>query len=140
MQSIASRSSEIAWLSARLANRRNNILDLVQRLSSFGPAAGQNPAIYGKFLRMLDDVAASMHEEVGLIGRIEDIEQRHRLRRTNKQLKQAVPPAKTAVATCLEERKPEPRRPFLTLFDLIILWYLFARKKINHKKQDLTAD
>jgi hypothetical protein len=137
---LANGNSRVAWLMARLVNRRNHIIDLVRRLTGLGTPGAMKPSIFAKFLHMLDDVGSSVREEMALLKQIEDVEKKHRFLRVAKRLKCAVPKAQTVANSNSGDIKKEPVSGFNRLLWLIILWYLFVRKKINYKKQDLTAD
>ena len=140
MSALANENSRVAWLMARLANRRNHLIDLVRRLTGMGSPGAMKPSLFAKFTRMLEDVAASAREEMSLLKQIEDIEQKHRFLRKHKRLKCAVPKSKIPANANCEEAKHEPKSGFMRLLWLIILWYLFMRQKVNYKNQKLTAD
>jgi len=142
MPALAGDSSRLAWLSARLANKRNRIVDLVRRMTGLGPMAALKPALFAKFLHMLDDVAAASKEEIQLLSRIEAVESRHRFLRIGKKLKCAAKRPKTEDSNCYtdENHETDARRPSRSLLWLIVFWYLFMRQERNQKKQGLTVD
>jgi hypothetical protein len=122
-----------------LANNRNRILGLLQRLTGLGPAGSlQPPALFAKFTHWLGEVAAAKDEEMSLMTRIENIEREHRFMRLAKRLKHAAPRQETAYdhPYCNDNKRGFLRGSLL----LILLWYLFMRQKINQKKQGLTVD
>jgi hypothetical protein len=142
MPALAGDSTRLAWLSARLANKRNRIIDLMRRMTGLGPVAALKPALFAKFLHMLDDVAVASKEEIQLLSRIEAVEGRHRVLRLGKKLKCAVIRPKTEDSSGYtdEDHELDAKRPSRSLLWLIVFWYLFMRDKRNQKKQGLTVD
>jgi hypothetical protein len=138
MPVIRDHTSQIAWLTARLATHRNRILGLWRRVTGLGHAPSLKPALFAKFSHWLDDIAAAKTEEMNLMTRIEDIERKHRFMRLAKRLKLARPGYQLEVRN--EDCEAAPNRPFHTLIWLIVFWYLFMRQKINQKMQGLTVD
>ena len=138
MSGITEGSNHRAWLMARLANNRNRILGLLQRLTGLGPPGSLTPALFAKFTHWLGEVAAATNEEMSLMTRIENIEQKHRFMRLSDKLKRANPrnPAAIEQSYCPDNAGSFLKRPIL----LILVWYVFMKRKINQKKQGLTVD
>jgi hypothetical protein len=126
---------QLTWLLAKLSDRRTQIADLLRRLTGFGPAGALKNKIFGKFLLILDEVALAKRHENCLLEQIEAIEQRHRFMRKNRQLKRAV---KRLNASNGDEF-PESASQTPAFLPILLMWYVFAPLKINHKKQSLTV-
>jgi hypothetical protein len=135
--SLAKQSGRLAWLGAALSEQRRKIGRLLVRMTSLGPREAMKPAVFSKFLSMLEQVAVAQDEEIKLLSQIEAIEQKHRFMRKGKKLRRAQP-RKAPLPDWKDY--PGAKRPAMSLWWLIILWYLFMRQKINQKKQALTAN
>jgi hypothetical protein len=104
-----------------------------------GAPGAMNPTIFGKFLRMLDQIAAEREKEIRILNQIEAVEEQHRLCRKHNQLEQGIPqPENKPGLPPAEEEEAEP--PKTGLLWLAAIWYLFGGGLINQKKQGLTAD
>ena len=136
-------SSQLSWLKAKLAYKRNSIADLLRSLSGLGSMRALKPVLFGKFVQILDEVATAKTAENGLLARIETIERKHKHLRKNKGLKLAksrrYAPAigTTALVDDMTDKAPKPSR---RLIGWIMVWYILTRGKRNQKKQDLTVD
>jgi len=141
MSISAVQSGRLAWLMVTLADKRARVAGLLRRLSGMGPAGAVAPKLFGKFLDLLDEVAAATSEETGILSRIEAIEQKHRFMRAHKKLKIAAPRLVMLPAALMPAKA---KRSPLELWLFLILWYLVLRPlprlKINQKKQGLTVD
>jgi hypothetical protein len=136
--SLAKESSRLAWLGASLDNQRRKIGQLLNRLTRLGPREAMRPAVLGKFLRMLEQVAMAQEKEMRLLSQIETIEQKHRFMRKGNKLRKAKP-RKTADFDW-KDYPGVAKRPAHSMLWTLILWYLLMRQKINQKKQALTAN
>lgn len=132
-------SSRLAWLAAVLAEKRDKIGHLLYRMTGFGIGAELKPAVFRKFLGILDQITEAKAEEMRLINQIEKIEQTHHLQRKNHKLRRADFHHRPSqdFASDMENDVKRPSRSYLWL---LAFWYLLMRKEINQKKQRLTVD
>ncbi|HUY67676.1 MAG TPA: hypothetical protein VMV79_00040 [Alphaproteobacteria bacterium] len=140
--SIAKESGRLAWLGATLGQQRRKIARLLNRMAAFGPRGSMTPAVFRKFLGMLEQVAEAREQEMHLLSRIEDIEQKHRFMRKTRKLKRARPRPASGLPADFDWKaypglKKPPQRGIMWL---LAFWYLFLRQKSSQKKQGLTAD
>jgi hypothetical protein len=134
-----SKETHLAWLAAALGGQRNRIIDLIRRMTSLGSPGGMNPRIFGKFLRLLDQVASARDREIGILDRIEAIEEQHRFCRKNHMLEHIQSdPRKNPEPDGQDEAETEQPNNSLLLF--LVVWAAFFHHAINQKKQGLTVD
>lgn len=81
-----SRARQIGWLSASLSTQTHKIRQLLGRIADLGVAQAMKPAMFSKFLNLMDQVAAAKDEEIRILSSIEAVEQKHRFRRKNGKL------------------------------------------------------
>src|SRR5262249_40368259 len=114
-------SSLFAWLGAKLAETRGHMAGLLQRMTG-GSSPGAKPALFSKFLGMLDEVARIKGEETEIISRIEALERKHRfLRKSNKLRRADATPREKNDINFEENIRPEvePRSFWMWVF---LLW------------------
>jgi len=123
---LGGESVEIAWLSAKLGEKRNLILDLFARMrglaGKFVPG-GMKLSLFPKFVALFNQIADVRDEEMRIINQIEDIEAKHRLRRHLKCLERA------RMESASEQLQPPPELPAVRsaggMLWLLTLKYLF---------------
>ena len=111
-----------AWYAAKLAGTRYQIEDLLRRLKGFGCRNAIKPLLFGKFLRLLDDVAAQKHDEIRLIEQIEAIECRHQALRKNRCLRVAKKPDATLPNVVVNDVDASG----YGMLKLVVMWHIFA--------------
>ena len=126
----------LSWLGAALAAQRNNLVALLLRIKGLVVSGGCT-MLHGKFLKLMQQVAADQTKELDLIHEIEAVEKRHQILRKMRKLRVASP-VKTKETQPLAE--PEPIPPRQGLLKLLVLFYLFSAKPFNHKKQAPTVN
>src|ERR1700722_5984226 len=103
-------TSRLTWLLAALAAQRDKLANLLCRLTGLGTPGAMNPSIFGKFLRLLEQVAAEREKEMRILDRIENVEKLHRYRREHHQLQDAPAPQNPDDEEPDDEAAPEPAR------------------------------
>ncbi len=79
-------NSRLHWLLARLSSQRIRISGLLRRLCNLTPGM-MKPAVFSKFIKLVDQIAVAKEHENTIICRIEAIEARHRFQRKRKMLR-----------------------------------------------------
>jgi hypothetical protein len=71
-------SNRVAWLSARLGTHTHRIMSLLGRLGDLGVIQMLKPALFQKFLNLMEQISAEKDKESDVISEIEAIERKHR--------------------------------------------------------------
>lgn len=138
--------SRLSWLMAAWAEQRYRASQFLGRITDLGPLQAMKPSAVRRFLKFMEQVGEARQEELKIINEIDEIEQQHRFRRMNKQLKKASPavdkPSAELDPLLDSEGEPvqdgeTPKQRWLWFAGLL---YLMSSKKINQKSHDLTGD
>lgn len=93
-------SSRVAWLSARLGTHTHRIMSLLGRLGDLGVMQMLKPALFQKFLNLMEQIAAEKDKESDVISEIEAIERKHRTFRKEGRLQYSDRSHKAPVYDC----------------------------------------
>ncbi len=166
--SIKADRNRIDWLSASLSTQKQRVVNLLRRVADLGIVQAMKPALFGKFIKLMDQVAVIRDEEMRILNEIEAIENKHRFQRKTGRLHHPKP--KAAFNDNYEREKEcddewdrdyeknadiddglpngmyaygngaVPNRPKHTLLWFVAFWYLMTRGGLSNKSQKLTAD
>jgi hypothetical protein len=137
--SIIHNTASIGWLLVALDRKRNRLGFLLRCLTGSGTPGVMRPSLFRKFTDLLDQIAVEREKELRIMHRIEAVEQQHRYLRAHHQLEQ-IARAHEKEEPASDYSKEYPGRPKRDWLWFCVLWYLFARRTINQKKQSLTVD
>lgn len=136
-------TSRLARLAALLAEKRGRITDLLRRIAELGNPDATKPAIFSKFLRLLEEVAGERGEEVDLMHRIEEVEEKHRFHRAHNRLERAHPghlPKPDESAFENESDGSKEIKYSKGLWHFLAFWRDRSETSTSHKKQDVSLD
>jgi hypothetical protein len=101
------------------------------QLSVFGAPEGIKPSLFGKFRKLLDQIALFANKERDIISEINAVEQKHRALRKRKLLKRAEPEHNWMQGKKDYEKEAERRRRWF--WWIIIFWILMTANRQNRK-------
>jgi hypothetical protein len=71
--SIPKKSSRLAWLTAKLSNRRSPTTNLLRHMRRLGPRSNMNLSVFRKLILMPDPVMIERTKEIITIYEIKDV-------------------------------------------------------------------
>lgn len=122
----------LSWLKASLNNTRDDLLFMVRALSILGTPGAMKPSLYRRFLVTVDQIIEAKEIEKKLFTQIETIENRHKIARRQKRLHEIKADNQNTKAIEIAPMNVA-KRPELSIWWLLALWYLLSGQKFQHK-------
>ncbi|MDD5585689.1 MAG: hypothetical protein PHY92_01870 [Alphaproteobacteria bacterium] len=108
------------------------------RAAYMGAPGGMQPSLFGKFRKLLDQIAFFADKERDIISEINEVEKKHRILRQRKLLKR-VEPEQTPRFRKNDFAKEEERRRRNRLWWIIIFLIIMFANRRREKKNEKTA-